>query len=324
MNLRKAAVLLLCLLCLHIKTIHAAPAHTVKGVVITPDGTVVPRFSVVVKTISDKPKLVPRKQFKDGEFTIAGLAPGKYQIQISAPTFMAVKLFFDFKSEPRDTDYRIVLMHPFRNEARLTPGSAYTVSAKVLQQKIPDAAREAYLKGVNFHREGKLEEALIQYGTALRTCPKYLEALTDIGTIFLLYNRPEAAMVFLRRAQEVDQVNPIININVAAALSEQGDYGEALKIVKNMLRSQPRMALAQYFAARIHYLRKQYGDAAAYARQALENDSKMLDAVVLLINIGIEQRRYDDVREELARMREIMNNGMVTKFINEQLSTLGN
>ena len=82
------------------------------------------------------------------------------------------------------------------------------ISVKKLQEKIPDEAREAYEKGVRLHRDGKLEDATIEYGKALRAYPNYVEALSDLSTIFLLYNRPDSALIFFRPEHELDNGNP--------------------------------------------------------------------------------------------------------------------
>jgi tetratricopeptide (TPR) repeat protein len=323
MKLTKTVVILCWLFCFDIASGLAAAEHTVKGVVITPDGTVVPEFSVIVRHVTDKPELVRRQHFKNGEFTIERLAAAKYALHISSPTFVGARLEFDFKSHPRNVDYAIVVLHPYRNEARLMPGANYAVSVKALQQKVPDAARDAYLKAIELHREGKLEEALIEYGKALRSQPQYLEALTDIGTIFLLYNRPEAALTFLRRAKDVDDCNPVVNMNIAVALTEQGDYSGAMKILKDILHREPRMALAQYFVGKIYYFEKKYSQGEDYVRQALENDPRLLDARVLLINVSLEQEKYEQAREGLEWVRQATSNQMLAKFIDEQLLALG-
>jgi tetratricopeptide (TPR) repeat protein len=323
MNVTKTAFILCCLLGLPIHTTHAADAHTVKGVVITPDGTVVPEFSVVVKRLTDKPALIPRRHFKHGEFAIPNLNGGKYQILISAPQFITTRTIAELKPESPPTDYSIIVLHPYRNEARLSPGAAYTVSAKILQQKVPDAAREAYLKGVALHREGQLEQALIEYGAALRAYPRYLEALTDLGSVFLLFNRPDSALLFLRRAEEVDDGNAIINLNIAVALTEQGDYGGAHKMVKKVLQSDPHMANAHLLNAQIRYLQKKYDEAAEHVRAALESNPRMLDALLLMIDISTKLQNYGDAREALGRLREAIGSRMVSEFIDEQLSALG-
>src|SRR5262249_9492742 len=155
-------------------------------------------------------------------------------------------------------------------------------------------------------------------GRALRMYPQYIEALTDIGTIFLLYNRPESALMFLHRADDADNCNQLVKLNMAIALTEQNDYVNALKLLKEILRAEPRMALAQYLIAKIDYLQKKFDAAETYARQALDNNPKLLDGWVLLINISIEQNKYDQARDGLERIRDAMKNQMVTRFIDEQ------
>jgi tetratricopeptide (TPR) repeat protein len=283
---------------------------------------VVPEFSVVVRHVSDKPELFRRKHFKNGEFAISNLNSGKYQIIISSSQFITTKTITELKPET-PTDYSLIVLHPYRNEARLTPGAAYTVSAKTLQQKIPDAARDAYLRAVELHRDGKLDKALIEYGAAIRAYPKYLEALTDIGSIFLLFNRPDSALAFLRRAEEVDDCNPIINLNIAVALTEQSDYGGAQKMLKKVLQSEPRLAIAQFLNAQISYLQKKYDQAGEHVRAALASDPKLLDAWLLRIEISLKQQDHNDVRESLLHIREVTGSALVTEFIDQQLLALG-
>jgi hypothetical protein len=145
MRLTKA-VLILCLFCLQMDWARAATAHTVRGVVITADGTLVPEFTITVSHESHRPELFTRKRYKNGEFTVSGLTGDKYQLQISSPLYVTEKLKFDFKSDRRSTEYSIVILHAYRNEPRFVSGAAYTVSVKKLQEKIPDDARDAYMK----------------------------------------------------------------------------------------------------------------------------------------------------------------------------------
>src|SRR5207244_2037967 len=196
MKLTKAVLIVCSIFCLDIDRAHAAPQRTVRGVVITAEGTVVPEFTVTAGHVSNKPELFPRRRYKNGEFTVNGLKNDKSQIHISSPLYIPTRLDFDFKSDDRPTEYSIVILHTYRNEPRFLPGVAYTVSVKTLQRKIPEAATEAYLKGVDLHREGRLEEALMEYGKALRLYPNYVQALSDLGSIFILFNRPESALTF--------------------------------------------------------------------------------------------------------------------------------
>jgi tetratricopeptide (TPR) repeat protein len=323
MNFSKAVLTLCTLICLHIQPGYAAPTHTLKGVVMTPDGTVVPVFTVTIRPVVDTPQLLQRKQFKNGEFTLEGLSNAKYQIQVSAPLYVATRLELDFKAEPKPTDYVIVILHTFRNEARLKPGVVHTVSLKDLQRKVPDEAQDAYRKGVDLHREGRLDEALVEYGRALRGYPEYVEALSDLSTIFILYNRPDSALTFLRRAQDVDDLNPIINLNIAIALMDQRDYAGAVKLLQKVLKTDPKIALARYYLARIQYSQRKYAQAEEALLEAVQLQPTLLEAWLMLSRVSLIQKNYDQARDALLHIRQATRNVMLAKFIDEQVSTIG-
>jgi tetratricopeptide (TPR) repeat protein len=320
MKLWISAVALSILFWLNTDFAHAAPAHSVKGIVITPDGTVIPAFAVTVKRVTDKPQLVQRNHFKKGEFTLTGLQSGKYQVQIAAPLYIPFRMDLSFKADDKETQYSIVVLHAYRNEPRFMP--AYAVSVKALQQKIPDSARDAYLRAVKLHREGELQQALVEYGAAIRAYPQYIQALSDLSTIFILFNMPDSALAFLRRAQDIDDTNPIVNLNVAIAMTEQGEYSGAMKLLRKVLKVDPRLSLAQYYIAKIHYTQRKYPEAELAARQAVDIDPNLLEAWTLLIRVKQELNDLPGAREALSHLREVLSDKTIAKFLDEQLSTL--
>jgi tetratricopeptide (TPR) repeat protein len=322
MKLQNSVLLLWTVFCLNVDPAHATPVHSVRGVVIEPDGTVVPEFALTVRHVTDKPELVQRSHFKNGEFAIKGLKRGKYQIEISAALHIPFRMDFNFKPDGKPTDYNIVVLHTYRNEPRFMPASAYAVSVKALQQKVPNAAKEAYLKAVELHRKGELEQALIEYGKAIRLYPQYAQALGDLSTIFILFNRPASALIFLRRAQDIDDCNPIINLNIAIAMSEQGDYSGAMKLLRKVLKEEPRLSLAQYYIAKIYYMQKKYREAEQAAGEAAMKDPNLLESWILLAKVNEEMKNFVAARDALTHLRDAMGNKMISKFIDEQLSTL--
>lgn len=59
-------------------------------------------------------------------------------------------------------------------------------------------------------------------------------------------------------------------------------------------------------------------------RAALADDPGFLDGWLLLVNLGMELNNRDLAREALIHLRQAMNNGMFSRFVDEQLSVLGN
>jgi tetratricopeptide (TPR) repeat protein len=320
MKLQNSVLLLWTIFCLNIDLARAAQAHSIMGIVITPDGTVVSPFAIKVRHVSDKPELVQRSHFKNGEFTINGLKGGKYQVEFSAPFYIPVRMDFTFRSGEKPTDYCIVVLHAYRSEPRFVPPSS--TSVKALQQNVPASAKEMYLRGVQLHREGQLEQALTEYGKALRLYPQYVQALGDAGTIFILLNRPESALLYLHRAQDIDSGNPIINLNIAISMTEQGEYSGAMKLFRRVLKEEPRMDLARYYTAKIHYMQKRYTQAEQAAREAVTNDPNLLEGWVLLMSVNEELKHFVAARDALMHLRDAIKSNAISKFVDEQLSRL--
>jgi Flp pilus assembly protein TadD len=320
-----AALILSAVFSLDPGSIYADNTHTIRGVVVTPDGTLVPEFTVTVRPVVDKPKLINRRRFKNGEFTLEGLNFDKYQITITAPRYVGVKLEVDFASQSSLLDHRIAILHYPRSGSNLTADeTGYAGSAKSTQQKIPEAAKAAYQTGVALHREGRLDEALVEYGKALRLFPNYIDVLGDLGAIYLLYNRPDSALAYLHRALEIDGSNTAVRLNVAVASMMRGDYSEATNNLEQVLRVEPHNSLPMYYMAKLQFLQKKYGPAQLALRKALAENPVLLDGWLLLVDIALQQQDYATVREGLMHLRASMNNGMFSKFIDEQLSALGN
>jgi tetratricopeptide (TPR) repeat protein len=324
MKLTKAVLLLCTLFCIELKAADEVPGRTLRGAVITSDGTVVPEFTVIIRPAGTRPQLVRRKHFKDGEFMIDGLVLDRYQIQVTSPMYISVQLDVDFAAETKPRDYCIFLLHKYRNEPRFANPQAYTVSLKTLQQKVPDAARAAYQRGVDFHREGRLGEAIMAYGEALRLYPQYVQALSDVGTIYTLFNRPDSALAFLRRAQQVDHENSIVRLNIAIALLAKREYGAAWKVLEEALRNDTQKSLPLYFMASVQYAQKKYDEAERILRQAIEEDPRLLEAWVMLVNVAIERNNPATAREGLVHLREAMKDRMFSRFVDEQLAVLAN
>jgi Flp pilus assembly protein TadD len=324
MKLAKPYLLLCGLFLLGIATAYGDNARTLRGVVITPDGTMVPEFTVTIRPVVDKPELIRRKHFKGGEFTLHGLNRSRYQIVITAPALVGVKLNVDFATDTPATDYRIAILHHPRSGANLlTEEPGYAISPKAMHQKIPDAARDAYQRGMYLHREGNLEEALVAYGQALRHYPNYIQVLGDLGTIYLLYNRPDSALAYLRRALEIDGSNSAIRLNTAVALIVRGDYGEASGYLKDVLDVEPGNSLPIYYMAKLQYLQRRYGPAEQTLRRALDGNPALLDGWLLLVDIALQQRDYRTAGDALMHLRAAMNNRMFSAFVDEQLLSLG-
>jgi Tfp pilus assembly protein PilF len=323
MKVSNAFSLLTIILFLHIPAAQAARTHTLRGAVITPDGTVVPEFTVVVRPLAEKPELIPRKHFKDGQFTLTRLSGTKYQIEIVAPRFLATKLDVNFATLPNGTDYRIVILHRLGDSPQNMPAEIQDPAADAGKRNIPPAAEAAYKRAAELHRDGHLDDALVAYGEALRYCPDFPQALSDVANIYIQVHRPQAALVYLHRAEQLDGTKNTVRMNTGVAHMAIGKYDEALKQFRSLVRANAERPIPQYYMAKVYFLQKRLKLAEENVQAVLKDDPTFLDGWVLLIDIAREQKNQGSVREGLMHLRQAMKKGNLSKFVDEQLSVLG-
>src|SRR5262245_52638168 len=102
MKLAKILLILCTLFALDLQSVDGENTRVVRGVVITPDGRMVPEFTITVRPVDNKPDLVRRMHFKNGEFALEDLEHDKYQLAITSPRYVGVKLDVDFTTPRRN------------------------------------------------------------------------------------------------------------------------------------------------------------------------------------------------------------------------------
>lgn len=297
--------------------------NTLRGAVVTAEGTMVSEFTVVARPIVTKPELIRRRRFTNGVFTLEGLDRQKYQFLITAPKFIAVRLDVEFPRNESSTDFRVVILHKLRNEHYLPGNPVFTRSVRMLEQRIPEEAKDHYDRAVELHRDGRLEDALAEYGDAIRFYPTYIQALCDAGTVYLLLNRPDAALTFLKRAAEIDPDNSVIRLNIAAGLLLKKDYENAIRLLNAIGQQAEDRSLPHLFLARAYYFQKRYPIAEQMVRTAVEEDPQLLDGWLLLLNMALERHDFPAARQNLAKLRKAMNNQTFSKFADDQMARIG-
>jgi len=234
----------------------------------------------------------------DGHFEAAGLPVGSYEINVEESGYDTVQT----KVQLEGTSLKLVLyLSPMQwTEARQ---KKYTVSVREL--KIPEKAREEYLKGMERLAKDDSAGGRSHFTKAIKAFPEYYEALSQLGIAeihlgskqearkafeaaielskgrsaaaqfgmgYLLYleGKADEAEAILRRGLELDGNAPDGHVILGMALLRLGRPDEAERSAREAILRQPGFAeaylvLADVYARRQNY-REQLQDLETYLR----------------------------------------------------------
>lgn len=95
--------------------------------------------------------------------------------------------------------------------------------------KNPLASLAHYNLGTLLLREGKPDEAIERFASAVRIDPQYADAYGNWGTALNQRGDADSAIAMFAKALEIDPGNPTIHYNFGNALKQQGRFSEAIR-----------------------------------------------------------------------------------------------
>jgi tetratricopeptide (TPR) repeat protein len=199
----------------------------------------------------------------DSHFEVAGLPPGNYEINIEESGYDTVRT----KAQLEGASLKLTI---YLTPVQWSPvrQNKYTVSVRDL--KIPDKAREEYLKGMQRLAKDDSAGSVNHFIKAIKAFPEYYEALSQLGIAEVhLGSREEA-----RKALQA-----------------------AIKLSKG------RHAAAQFGMGYLLYLEGKADEAEAILRRGLELDGNAPDGHVIL---GMALLRLDRLDEAERSAREAL------------------
>lgn len=276
----------------------AAPTGTISGTVLSQgDNRTLSQVAVKLKSHSAGEFRSILTDY-DGHFEAAGLPAGSYEINVEESGYDTVQTKVQLEGAPLNL---VLYLSPVKwTEARQ---KKYTVSVREL--KIPDKAREEYLKGMERLAKDDSAGGVTHFTKAIKAFPEYYEALSQLGIAeihlgskeearkafqaaielskgrsaaaqfgmgYLLYleGRADEAEAILRRGLELDGNAPDGHVILGMALLRLGRPDEAETSAREALLRQPGFAeaylvLADVYARRQNY-REQLQDLETYLR----------------------------------------------------------
>lgn len=175
------------------------------------------------------------------------------------------------------------------------------------QKKNHKIAESNVRLGVGYLQQGKVDAALEKIKRALEVEPDYPEAHSSIALVYQQLGENEKAEEHYKTALGFQPGNGIINNNYATLLCNVGKPLEAepyfLKAINDRRYRTPAQALENLGSCLMQV--PDLDKAEKYLRQALRLNPKLPGALLQMVRVGLERKRYMSSRAYLQRYQEV-------------------
>jgi len=110
----------------------------------------------------------------------------------------------------------------------------------------PDNPIAQYNLANTLRGKGRLKEAIAHYLAALRVKPRYIQARSNLANVYMVKRQYKKAIVHFKKALEVSPGNYNLKKGLANAYRKTGQTGEAIGLLRDIVRDKPSYALGHY------------------------------------------------------------------------------
>jgi tetratricopeptide (TPR) repeat protein len=171
--------------------------------------------------------------------------------------------------------------------------------------KLNSSAHEPYNSlGLAYAKKGNGHKALEMYQQAIAIRPDFSLAYNNLGALYL-EDETDKAILFLRRAIELDPSSADAHSNLGLAVIKKGSFSNGISQFKRALQLEPDHQDATFNLARAYELQGEYEKAAAQYDRSIRLNPKDVQAyhnsgIVSLYHLGDEKRAMHYFKKALS------------------------
>ena len=158
----------------------------------------------------------------------------------------------------------------------------------------PDCPMAYYNLGVTYFRQGRLDEAILQYQKMLQMSPDEVDAYNNLGSAFLQEGRVDEAIAHYQKALAIKPDYAQTYYNMGNAFFQEGRVDEAMAYYQKALTLNPDSAEANYNLGNALFQQGRLDEAASHYQKALAVKPDYAEAHNNLGNVLIQQQRVDE------------------------------
>ncbi len=179
-----------------------------------------------------------------------------------------------------------------------------------------------YNAAVQFHLQGKLQEAIVEYKSALVANSGLAEAHSNLGLIYNQQHNYAQALAEFRKALAINPKDAITYNGIGAALRAEKDLLGAIKNWQTAVALDSKLATAHYNLGTAYEIQKEYDKALTSYSSAVKNDYRLGEAYYRMGLIMERKRRPDDAAEQFQEALKVSGDSEYSEDARQRLAFL--
>lgn len=250
-----------------------------------------------------------------GEFTFRDISinPDQfYYIVANVDGFKPVRERLDYGRDLSFAPRVTIFLEPEVALSKADGKGGSVVGVKQLTARIPDKAVDEYKKALKDSTAGNYGKAVERLERAIQLAPDFYEAQNNLGAQYLRAQRHADAEKAFEHARDLNPEAAEPMLNLGTLHYQQGEiqsdarkeeaaaaFGKAVEFLEEAIRRNPALASAHHYLGAALYKTGSYERAESTLRRALDLDSKLVEAELMLVNVYTRQNRFDEAVRQI-------------------------
>lgn len=252
-----------------------------------------------------------------GRYRFNNVRPGEYDIAIEVETSEIARVRVSVGGMP-GSDSRQDLEFEWKPTATGARSKAATISAADVYTR-PSANESIFRKAQQAVDKKKYEQAVTLFRQIIEGDSQDFQAWTELGTAYLLQDKPDEAEKAYRRATEVRPAFALALLNLGRLLVSQKKFEAAIEPLSRTLELQPQSAEANLLLGEAYLQSKKGSKAVGFFNEAakLGRAEAHLRLATLYNAAGLKSKAAEEYREFLKKNPDHPDKKKLEQYIAE-------
>src|SRR5712692_6329842 len=240
-----------------------------------------------------------------GRFGFYSLVANEYRVSVNDEAYEPFSETTDVDPATSQTNFVQITLVPRPNAkkdplpGRVEGSNPFLVDPAEYNRQFPKKTRKEFDKGVEADHQGKTDDAIQHYETALSYSPDFYPAHNNLGLAYLGRQNFEAAQTQFEAALKVNQNDAQAYFNLANLLLLTQRYPAAEREIEEGLQRRPDSAFGHFLQGSVYSLTGRPELAEKSLESALQLDPKMWQAYRQLVYLYVQQKRTSEAISQL-------------------------